>query len=1163
MRKLISMLLAVSMSLSVMCSSFTVAAVDGNEAAQTEGSVTENTEQPNNGIGGLFGNEINEKVAALSNDCGISTVEVNGNTATVKYWADRDCTVIVGIYADDGTKGTHMVTFGTAQVKAAETEASVTIGNLPQYFYLKAYLVDSESYRPLAAVYDNAYYTKVMDDFDNLTISDFIEDGYDEDRIMNLDGSDSNNFMVLDKRTKVLNGNLQININDIRLTETALTVNQNANAEPDIENLKKGDPFLFYTENGVLAAIASDVSYNGTTAVINYKSAVTADVFDYITIDTSNITPAQSSTYSRSRADNSDTEPEVYPLEDKVIPLSEKFQTDPDNVLGASIEFALVISFIEGNVKISFADVMDDLIVELNIKPTYDFYVVGAGRISGSIKPVSFDIPIVGKKIGDVGITILGVNIALSITPKGEINTTLDVYVESPIQVKIDLNQDYADMFSSTFDCSDPNFNVSGSIDLSISVKPTLSLVFFKIQVGDVEKELGEAGIEFAGTLKAVVEKSIIELGEKIHDCKKCFPGELSIKFGINTYVKSDIVKMFVEKYGNPTVGDISIINDTIRKKLYERECLSEKYRKFHLQFDPLKFGWGECKNYSYRTYIDVVAEGDETAGNGIRSVYVNNQSELYGDGNAMAIHEARTNRGGTATIHINPYKNKYVVVSIVDGPCSSSENPDEPYYFRGLFEQTQLIIPISNPDEFKADQHFKKTVKLKAKPTEIRPYPEEALEVPQYQIGEKLRYTGLEVTYGTEAGARKFRFPITDNMIKSFDTSKAGEQTLQLEFNGREWSQQIEVIIGDLERVFLSPPLSKREYKIGEPFELGDAKLNAVYRDPNTGKLKIKGDIEITPDMVSGFDSSTVGEKQIVITYTDAKGNTADTSENPFIVTVIDEKREVESIEINTLPNKTEYAVGEALDISGLTIDVHFSDGTSETRQPVSMNMVSGFDSSTAGTKKVTVTYTDKYDNTAADDFTVTIVDESEIIEIKVDNVPYESRFCEVNKSPNLGGVMLTVIYGDGHEETIPVTQEMITCDTGKAGTTPVNVEYKGLATSYMIEVVEDAGAVIRGLEYSNQKIQEFDLESIVKMEQYYEGNGQYGWISNMDVWYTDGQIRKPISLNVNYFDGKEHETNKVNIPRCDSAIYWFPDSYKGPKLGVKVVGFDPLRTR
>ena len=141
MRKIISMLLAVSMSLSVMCSSFTVTTVDGNNtAAQTESTV----QSSSTGFDGLFGNAINEKIAEKSNDYGINSVEVSENTANVSYWSSKDCTVIVGIYEDDGTNGTHMLTFGTADIKADETTAAVTIDNIPQYFYLKAYLVDSE-----------------------------------------------------------------------------------------------------------------------------------------------------------------------------------------------------------------------------------------------------------------------------------------------------------------------------------------------------------------------------------------------------------------------------------------------------------------------------------------------------------------------------------------------------------------------------------------------------------------------------------------------------------------------------------------------------------------------------------------------------------------------------------------------------------------------------------------------------------------------------------------------------------------------------------------------------------------------------------------------------------------------------------------------------------
>ena len=77
-----------------------------------------------------------------------------------------------------------------------------------------------------------------------------------------------------------------------------------------------------------------------------------------------------------------------------------------------------------------------------------------------------------------------------------------------------------------------------------------------------------------------------------------------------------------------------------------------------------------------------------------------------------------------------------------------------------------------------------------------------------------------------------------------------------------------------------------------------------------------------------------------------------------------------LEKIEIATAPAKTVYRIGEALDTTGLTLKATYSDGTTKTI--TSGYTVSGFDSATAGTKTVTVSYEGKKTT-----FTVTVKQE------------------------------------------------------------------------------------------------------------------------------------------------------------------------------------------
>jgi len=79
------------------------------------------------------------------------------------------------------------------------------------------------------------------------------------------------------------------------------------------------------------------------------------------------------------------------------------------------------------------------------------------------------------------------------------------------------------------------------------------------------------------------------------------------------------------------------------------------------------------------------------------------------------------------------------------------------------------------------------------------------------------------------------------------------------------------------------------------------------------------------------------------------------------------DNGKTVLSIVITGLPTKTTYVVGDRLDTSGLVVKALYSDGTNQDVTGYTTN----FDSSTAGTKTVTVSYGGK---TATTTFTVTV---------------------------------------------------------------------------------------------------------------------------------------------------------------------------------------------
>lgn len=136
----------------------------------------------------------------------------------------------------------------------------------------------------------------------------------------------------------------------------------------------------------------------------------------------------------------------------------------------------------------------------------------------------------------------------------------------------------------------------------------------------------------------------------------------------------------------------------------------------------------------------------------------------------------------------------------------------------------------------------------------------------------------------------------------------------------------------------------TKTVYTVGETFNLNGLSIKVNMSD-GTSKTITSGFSISSPDM------TTAGTKIVTVTY---EGKTTS-----FTITVNNPPATVSSISVQSKPSKTVYTVGETFNLSGLSIKVNMSDGTSKT-------ITSGFsvsepDMKTSGTKSVTVTYEGK----------------------------------------------------------------------------------------------------------------------------------------------------------------------------------------------------------
>lgn len=200
-----------------------------------------------------------------------------------------------------------------------------------------------------------------------------------------------------------------------------------------------------------------------------------------------------------------------------------------------------------------------------------------------------------------------------------------------------------------------------------------------------------------------------------------------------------------------------------------------------------------------------------------------------------------------------------------------------------------------------------------------------------RYFVGEPFDATGLVITayYADNTSTQA-----TGYTLSSPDMSTYGSKTVTVTFD--EKTVDFSILVVDISGIEVKTMPTKIEYPKGDVFDTTGLSILVKYTD-GTSETKTTG------FEVSGFDSSSVGEKTITVTY---KTHTA-----TFKVTVYD----LSGIRITSFPSKVYYKIGESFDPTGLTVAEVRNDGS---EKEITDYTVSGFDSSTAGSKTITVSY-------------------------------------------------------------------------------------------------------------------------------------------------------------------------------------------------------------
>ena len=295
-----------------------------------------------------------------------------------------------------------------------------------------------------------------------------------------------------------------------------------------------------------------------------------------------------------------------------------------------------------------------------------------------------------------------------------------------------------------------------------------------------------------------------------------------------------------------------------------------------------------------------------------------------------------------------------------------------------------------------------------------------------QYFVGDMLDFYGLTLWVSYSDGTEAI---ITDSFeISGFDCWTPGEQIITVCCEGLTETFKVYVYEPEIVGVELYSAPNKTEYWVGESLDTEGLILKVVY-ESGYEELITEG------FTVSGFNSAAAGPRTITVTY---QGFAA-----AFTVTI--SKVTMTGIAIGTMPEKTQYWVGEALDTTGLSLLAVYSDGHTETIS--SGFRASGFSSTTPGEKTVSVMYGGK---TAT--FTV-MVKVVEAVRIEIASFPEKTEYW-VGEALDTTGLVLAVYYADDSVKEILSGFTVSGFDSSVSGWQEVAVTYENLTASFGVNV-------------------------------------------------------------------------------------------------------------
>ena len=322
-----------------------------------------------------------------------------------------------------------------------------------------------------------------------------------------------------------------------------------------------------------------------------------------------------------------------------------------------------------------------------------------------------------------------------------------------------------------------------------------------------------------------------------------------------------------------------------------------------------------------------------------------------------------------------------------------------------------------------------------------------------EYKIGESLDLTGGSISEVMASGATGNTIALTPGMITGFDSTTEGKKTLTVSYvkDGNTFNKAFQIaVVNKIANVEIIAP-TKTNYNYGENLNLAGGSVKVTKED---GSIQ---NIPLTSSMVSGYDKTKPGQQMVKVTYTDEENNQ---HELYFKVTVGNDY--ITNMKF-VAPSKTTYKIGETLDLTGGSISEVYASGKIGNKYDLTKEMISGFDSSTPGTKQIKVSFNGKTYN-----YTITVKDR--MLGISIRTLPKKLEY-NVGENLDLTGATLNVVKDSG-TSIIDITSDMVSgFDKNKEGMQIITVSYGDYTVQFSVLVKKAKTPVDPGNNNNNTK--------------------------------------------------------------------------------------------